>query len=390
MEQKFPLGSLNLGRSRASLDSKTLLPNIDFDEELGSFVNQIEQNTFFILSTKQKLTMMKKNSINFESQAEEKIYQFEEKLTDIEKKVSSKFESFHNRIDQMELLAFQPYKFHPIGSISISNAHIITAIYYTPEFIYLGTDTSRILIYNSKNHQFFHEIGPLDENPIQKIGIIYQENEQIFITMTISKMIKIGSPTKPSLNKFFSGNQFCTWPSNFNSQYSLVISYDNSIRLYKKDLITFDEIKIFSTLLGSSQDKLVIVSNRNCIVYNLENQIIEQNKFSFDFNIKLLTVSRQFFCISGDNNLVLCNFDGSYNFININGPTRQLLSYELFYFRISDEMIIEVHDSNNLRPINFIGNKIWSPHGINKYPSVSCIYDATLLTSRDNKCVIWC
>jgi len=376
-------------KSKASMDSRIFLPNIDLDEELGHFVSQIERNTFSILSIRQKLSMMKKNGADFEEEAKAKINMFEQQIASIDRQVLGKFEAFHSRIDQMEQLAFQPYLFHPTRSVVISNTHMISSVYYSPEFLYIGTDTSKILVYNTKNLQLFQELGPFDDLPILQIGIVIHGEDPLFAIITPFKVLRVCSPQRPSYIKTFNTDKFCTWPSNLNSQFCLAIGTDDGTRLFHKDLLSYEDIRFQALLMAGGQDTIVLVSQSEAIVYSTEGKPQESQRFQLNAPPKLLTVSRSFFCIACDEYISLFHFDGAQTIVSTSTITQFLFSYELYFFRISDEMVVEVHDSFMKRHVSMIGSRSWSPHESQKAPAAVCIADATFVTAKDCKCVIW-
>ena len=81
---------------------------IDMDDELGNLVTQCEQNSYSILSIKQKFDLVGKNSASFQEEANEKLSHFSELIDSIEKKCLTTFQSYTSRLDRMEVLSFRP------------------------------------------------------------------------------------------------------------------------------------------------------------------------------------------------------------------------------------------------------------------------------------------
>ena len=174
--------SRTLSSSRKSkIVSKAYDMPIDPDEELGLLVNQIEQNTFSILSIKQKFGLMEKNGSTFRGEASSKLDGFAQIIDDLSQKTISTLDSYSTRLDKMEVLSFRPRMFHPSNSIIINENHEISSCFCTSDALYLGTDTSFVFIYSLDNMTKLTEIGPIDTNPITKICVVDFDTTYIIV-----------------------------------------------------------------------------------------------------------------------------------------------------------------------------------------------------------------
>lgn len=376
-------------KSKTSQDLKSFDTPIDEDEELGRFVSQIEQNTFSILSIKQKFNLMNKNRDHFKEEASTKLDSFIQSLQKIESTTSQVLEGYNSRLDQMEILAFRPSNFHPIKSIYVPDNYTITSVVYSDEYIFIGTDNSFILVFSTENLQPFCEIGQLDDQPIISIGSAFVGGIRYAVAYTQMRNIHIVNPNVQSEKITLTGRGFGTWPTNLSCRFTLAVLREKETRLYSKDFENFVTVPVSGDFAAGGLDLIVIAGDKIAYVVDLEGQPQIRTQIEFDFNITHLTVSRSFFVVAGEDNIAVCTFDGNTRQFKVKGPTRILISYELFFFRITDSTVFEVHDPTGQKPVSFIGSTDWSPHdGLNQ-PVAACISDAILVTARDIKCVLW-
>ena len=375
-------------RSRKNADSKIDTP-IDPDEELGLLVSQIEQNTFSILSMKQKFSLMEKNSMNFKTEATSKLDSFYTIIEDLEKKTNSTFNSYSARLDKMEVLSFRPTMFHPSKSILVNDNHEITCLHHTDDFIYIGTDSSNICVYNAETTQKFAEIGPLDSNAVIKVGTFSFDTPYVIAQTANTRLAYVHDLSKPGFEVKFNSNYFFVWSPNMSSIYKFGIIRDKETWLYSNSFEDHDVIPFAGSMAAAGLDCMVLVNEKTAKLITFEDGENFIQDFEFESTIDHLTISRTFFCVSLEGSLSIIGFDGMRKTISINGPTNFLMSNEFYIFRISEEMIVEVYDITGKTPVSYIGSKEWSPHDGHDAPSAACFENSTLLTGKLSKCCIW-
>lgn len=391
------LGNKNLGVFRSTKfsnasESRVFAPVVvNVDEELEHLVSQIEENTFNILSIKQKFNLMKSNGVNFEDESSSKMISFESQIEDIEKRISDCFDSFNQRLNYMELLAFHPHMYHPNKIIKINDNHQITSAFYSSDYVYIGTDTSRIIIYSAKTMKFENEIGPVDGTAITGIGLIYSTDTKYIVTKTSAKTVSIIDCAKPAGKKTFCSEIYCVFPSHHSSPYRLAIYNEGNktITLFKDDLST-TELKIPATALFSAPQRLVICQDQTMFVYIVEPLIKFEVQYQFEFSVSKFTASRNYFvCAGSTNEIAVCDYDGNINYVDVGGITRFLFSWGSYFFRMGDDTLIQCRDFELLKEVSTIGHTAWWPHSTQS-SLVSCtISESTLITALDLTCVLW-
>ena len=387
MSKLSKIASLSM-RSRKNLDSKVDAP-IDPDEELGLLVSQIEQNTFSILSMKQKFSLMEKNSLNFKTEATTKLDSFAKIVDDLERKTNATFESFSNRLDKMEVLSFRPTMFHPSKSILVNDNHEITSLHYTDDFIYIGTDSSNIYIYNTDTTQKHSEIGPLDSNAVINIGSFSFETSYVIAQTATTRIAYIHDIAKPGFEIKLNSNYFFVWSNNLSSKYKFGIIRDKDTWLYSNSFEEHESIPFSGSVAVGGIDCMVIVNSKIAKLIQFEETENVIQDFEFTDEIDHVAISRTFFCVSLKNSIAVCSFDGNRKIIPITGPTNFLMANDFYVFRISDEMLVEVYDITGKNSTAYIGSKDWSPHEGRDPPTAACFEESVLLTAKLAKCCIW-
>lgn len=366
-------------------------PVFDIEDELTKFVQTIEQNTFSILSIKQKFGLMKKNGEEFKKESIGKLDSLISTIDELDKNITKTLNEYNSRLDLMETLTFQPSSLHPIQTISISDSHKISSVAMASDFLFIGTENSSVLVYDLKNKQMFCEMGPLDSHPIVDIGIMQYTEYPIVVAYTQTGNIHICDSKNTSDHHSINGKHFCTWPSNLSCQFSLAVLMEEETRFYKNSLDEFQVISITGNFAGCGVDKIVLAQDKSAVVVDLEATPKEKCVIEFKYQILHITVSRAFFCVAGADCISICNFETVTRVINTDKyPTKFLISYELFLFRVMENShVIEVHDSLGNNPVTYIGSSEWSPHEANKSPSAVCMYNSILCTAKDSTCVMW-
>lgn len=361
---------------------------IDPDEELGLLVNQIEQNTFSILSIKQKFGLMEKNGSTFRDEASSKLDGFAQIIDDLNEKTISTLDSFSTRLDKMEVLSFRPRMFHPSSSIIVNENHEISSFFCTSDTLYIGTDTSFIITYSLDNMTKQIENGPIDTNPITKICVVDFDTTYIIVS-TNSRIAYVCEPSKQGFQSKIICLSFFSWDTELISKYKFGVIRDDEIWLYKN---SFDEHDVFPgsySLAAGGDDCMVACSkNKAKVVKFIENEM-KVTEFEFEGTIDHLSVSRNFFCVSVEGSLIITMFDGTSVNIPVEEKTTFLMSNEFYVFRISNEMLVEVYDATGKSPVSYIGSKDWSPHEGRHPPTAASFVNSKLITARLSKCVIW-
>lgn len=379
-------------KSKSSIDTKEVSGvNLNIDNELEHFVSMIEENTFAILSIKQKFGLMQGNGKVFKDETIEKLDSFEKQINEIEKRVSSSFQIFNQRLDHMELLGFRPSSYHPAKMIKINDNHQITTAFYTSEYVYIGTDTSRIILFSSKTLQFSNEIGPIDGSAIVQIGLLSRDGNHILAVKTASNQIHIIDILQPSQKRVLTTNIFATWPTNLPSPFRMTTIENGSLNFYDDDLNIAFSIKIEAQSLFPGPDKLFVVNNDFVSIFNLEEEVHLKKEIQLPFAPTLISSSRISFVASGScNDVAIVNFNGDYRLVNVGGPSRFLFTWGSYYFRVGNDTLIECRNFHDKKDkLIKIGDPSWWPH-TSQTPLAACgIMESTLITALGLKCVLW-
>ncbi|OHT01105.1 hypothetical protein TRFO_01684 [Tritrichomonas foetus] len=381
-------------RSRCPVESKVLSntnTSINMENELERFVSQIEENTFTILSIKQKFKLMKTNSEVFKSETVEKLDTFEKQINEIESHVINAFTDFNKRLDHMELLGFRPASYHPAKIITISDNHQITSAFYSSDFVYIGTDSSRIVIYAGKSMQFTNEIGPLDGAPVVDIGLVSRAENPILAARTTANMIHIIDIMKPSQKRSISSKLYVTWPSNLPSSYRLVtVEEENKLNFYDENIAVSNTIETPVEKMYPGPDRLIVTNGKILSIFNLDDEITVENSIELPFAPKLISSSRTFFVASGEcNDIAVIEFNGNFKLVNVGGPSRFLFTWGSYYFRVGEDTLVQCRDFTGKNEVITIGDPAWWPHE-KQGPLAECkIMESTLVTAVDLKCVLW-
>lgn len=376
-------------RSRKNLDSRILDMPIDVDEELSNLVTQIESNTFAILSIKQKFSLMKKNGDEFKQEAQSKLESFNKLIADLEKRTLETFDSYNQRLDKMEVLSFRPSMFHPSKSFVIPTNNEITTISNTDDYIFIGTDISMIFVFSFDTLQKFVDLGPFDNNPITKLCSFKIDTTTYVLSYTNTRTVFISDPSKPAFQVKHNGHNFVCWPPSLNCKYKFAIFRQKEIRLFSNSLDQYDTLTVTATLGAGAVDKLVTAHEKSVTIINFGETDETRETIDFSFEITHLTASRSFYCVSGKEEIVICNYDGTRKQINFNHPTNFLTSNEFYIFRIANKMQIEVYDAFGKNSVVYIGSDDWSPHDGHEAPTAACLCDSVIMTGKATKCVIW-
>ncbi|EAX94395.1 hypothetical protein TVAG_194810 [Trichomonas vaginalis G3] len=376
-------------RSRKNLDMHILDMPIDIDEELSNLVTQIEQNTFSILSIKQKFALMKKNGDEFKQEAHSRLDSFNKLIENLENKTLETFDSYSARLDNMEILSFRPSMFHPAKSFTIPTNNEITTISNTDDFIFIGTDISMIFVFSFDTLQKFVDLGPFDNNPITKLCSFKIDTTTYVLSYTNTRTVFISDPNKPAFQVKHNGHNFICWPSSLSCKYKFAIFRQKEIRLFSNSLEQYDTLTLTATLGAGGVDSLVTAYEKTVTVVNFGEEEETRRTFDFNFEITHLTASKSFFCVSGKEEIVICNYEGEKRQINFNNPTSFLTSNEFYIFRIANKMMIEVYDAFGKNKVIYVGSDNWSPHDGHDAPSAACLCDSVIMTGKSTKCVIW-
>jgi hypothetical protein len=361
---------------------------LDPDDELGLLVNQIEQNTFSILSIKQKFRLMEKNSASFNNEATSKMDNFSQIIDDLQQKTCAVLDSFSLRLDKMEVLSFSPCMFHPTNSILITDNHEISSFYSSHDTLYIGTDTSIVLIYNLDNFSNMSEIGPIDSNPITKICVVDFDTTYVVVS-TNSRMAYICDPTKQGIQSKIICLSFFSWPQEMSSKYKFGAIRDEEIWLYTNSFDKYDVFPGSYSHVAGGNDCMVVCSKNTAKVVKFIGDDMTITDFSFDGHIDHLTVSMNFFCVSIADKIIITFFDGTARSISVSEGTTFLMSNEFYVFRIGNEMLVEVYEATGESPVSYIGSRDWSPHESREPPTAASFENSKLITARLSKCVIW-
>lgn len=376
-------------KSKSSIESVAV--NLNIDNELEHFVSMIEENTFAILSIKQKFGLMQENGKVFKDETYEKLDSFEKQINEIEEHANSSFRIFNQRLDRMELLGFRPSSYHPAKMIKINDNHQITSVFYSSDYVYIGTDTSRIILFSGKTMQFSNEIGPIDGTAIMQIGLVSRNENRILAIKTSNNQIHIIDILKPSQKQTINVSIYTTWTTNLPSPYRMATFDKGSLNFYDDDIKVVFTIKAEAQNIYPGPDKLITVNNDIVSIYNLEEEVHLKKEVKLPFSPTLISSSRIFFVASGScNDIAILNQNGDYRLVNVGGPSRFLFTWGSYYFRVGDESFIECRDSLDKKDkVIKIGDPSWWPHASQTPLAACCIMESTLITALDLKCVLW-
>jgi hypothetical protein len=231
---------------------------INIEEELEHFVSQIEDNTFTILAIKQKFNLLKSNGAAFERETLEKLESFENHINLIETYVTRAFFGFSGRLDRMETLSFRPSGYHPSRVITIPDTHQITSAFYTVEFVYVGTDTSRVIIYSSESGQFVNELGPFDGTTVVQVGSVTRSENQIFAVRTSSGAVHIVDYLKPTQKRVIDSAVLSIWPSHLASPFRMATGGEGVVHLYDNEANAVQRIEVNAIRLAPGPDCILV------------------------------------------------------------------------------------------------------------------------------------
>lgn len=377
-------------KSKTVIDTKEST-NINVEEELERFVSQIEENTFAILSIKQKFALIQKNTKLFTDETVEKLDSFEKEINLIENQANVTFNRFNQRLDHMELLGFQPATYHPSKTITISDNYQITTAFFSSDLVFIGTDTSRIIIISGKTMQLNNEIGPLDGSAVVQIGLASRTDNQVLAAKTSSNTIHIIDIQRPSQKRTIQVSMHATWPANLPSPYRMVTFEGDRINFYDDSLTVAYQLKISAQKFYPGPDRLIVTNDETISIYNLLDDIRLQRNIRLPFKPKLINSSRTFFVASGDcNDIAIVDFDGDFRLVDVGGPSKFLFTWGSYYFRIGENTLIEYRDVNDkTNKMTQIGDPVWWPHSMQSPLATCAIMESTLITAGDLKCVLW-
>ena len=386
-----------MSRQNSLSGTKSTINPINVENELEHFVSQIEENTYTILSVKQKFKLMDQNCNSFKNETNEKLNSFDSQIKAIENHFQEMFQSFNQRLDYLELLGFKPETYHPSKIININNSLQITSTFYSANTLYIGTNTSLLLVYGGVSMQFIKEIGPLDDFPIVEIGIVKQTGDTVVAAKTNDDTIHIINVNNPSEKITIHASIFVSWPSNLSSPYKLVTFDNNIVRFY--DESTFYEftskfknkmeLSVNAKQIYPGFDRIYIVNEKNIMIYKIDTDIRFERSINLPFPPKLISSSRLYFVASGDcNDVVIVNVtNGDYRIANVGGPSRFLFCWGSYFFRVGDDTFVQCRDIALKNNVVTIGDPKWWPHSDKL--STCNIIESVLITTSGSKCVLW-
>jgi hypothetical protein len=375
--------------SRTSGRSST--DGFHIEEELERFVTQIEDNTFAILSVRQKFALLKSNSSTFERETVEKLDSFQKQLDLIEHAVSSTFDGFNSRLTRMEQLAFRPASYHPSKVITIPDTHQITSLLYTSDLTYIGTDTSRLMVYSSENGIFINEFGPFDGTSVVQIGNPSKGDLQVFAVKTSSNIIHMLDFQRPTAKRVIESPLLAVWPPVFASPFPMATIEGDDVILYGEDLNPAKRLNIQTKRLTPGPNKLIALTNPTTIeVYDLTT-LGKVQEFTIQDSVKLIASGDLCFVVSGDRSRIItvCHFSGAMRTVDVGGTTSFLFVWRLYYFRMGEDTLIEGRDFEGKQDPIKIGDPAWWPHASQTKLAACTISESCLVTGLDLKCVIW-
>lgn len=375
--------------------NQSMYSQIDIDEELDHLVSQIEENTYNILSIKQKFALIQAGGSTFEKESSEKMDKFSSQIQALDLNVNSTFANYNHRIDLMELLAFRPHLYHPSKIITVGESYQITSALYTSDKVLIGTDNSKILAYDSNTLRFMNEIGPLSQNSdnaVIQLGIISFNYNQIIVAATANKILHIFDLNKPQQRISLHFESFATWNTNLTSLYRLALSVDGFIHLYKEETFTqFEAIQFKSQIISPANEGL-LCSNDNEVTLFLLDPLSEDRHYIIPFNVTAIAASKEFFVVSGNEpRIAVFSFDNNVEMkeIQMSSTPLFLFAWGSYFFQLGENTLIECF--NYLNPSNkiVIGNRAWWPHDNKSHLSSCGISESILVTAQDLTCVIW-
>jgi hypothetical protein len=364
---------------------------VNIDEELEHFVSQIEDNIFSILAIKQKFNLLKSNGAVFERDTIEKLTSFEKHIDLIETYVTQAFVGFGSRLDRMEALSFRPSGYHPSRVITIPDTHQITSAFYTVESVYIGTDTSRVIIYSSESGQFINELGPFDSTTVVQVGSVTRGENQIFAVRTSSGAVHIVDYLKPTQKRVIDSAILSIWPSHLPSRFRMATGAEGHVNLYDDEANPVQQITVSALRLAPGPDCLLVqVSEQIIWVYEM-NMLQKIGEYTIRDQIKLIAASKEYFVVSGEATFItVCSFaNGGTKAVDVGSRTNFLFVWGSYYFRMGDDTLIECRDFLGKKEVIKIGDPTWWPHSSQTKLATCTIYESFLVTALDLKCVIW-
>jgi hypothetical protein len=291
----------------------------------------------------------------------------------------------------METLSFRPSGYHPSRVITIPDTHQITSAFYTVEFVYLGTDTSRVIIYSSENSQFVNELGPFDGTTVVQVGSVSRSENPIFAVRTSSGVVHIVDYLKPTQKRVIDSAVLSIWPSHLASRFRMATGDRGHVNLYDDEANPVQRIEVNAIRLAPGPDCLLVqVSEQAIWVYEM-NLLQKIGEYTIQDKIKLIAASKEYFLVSGESTFItVCSFrDGSTNAVEVGSRTNFLFAWGSYYFRMGDDTLIECRDFLGKKNLIKIGDPAWWPHSSQTRLATCTICDSFLVTALDLKCVIW-
>ena len=367
-------------------------PEFNIDEELERFVSQIEENTYTILSIKQKFNVMRSNSSAFESGAQARLTSFETRIDELEKAVSDVLAGFHSRLDRIDVLAFRPDLFHPAKVVTMPDSHQITAAFYAAGLVFLGTDASSVHVYNANTLKFVMEIGPIDGNPVIQIGNAGHGEGVILAVRTCRSEMHLFDVQNPSWRRLISATLHVTWPSDLVSPFRLATVEDGKLCMYDDHMSISHMLDLCPMNMYPAQNRLLILNEARKlrVLEFVDGDVKIVCDFRFEFPVRMVAASTDHFVVSGDStSIAVCQYGGDMYFVKVEGPSLFLFAWGQYYFRVGENTLIEARDFGGRKDMIKIGNEAWWPHESQKKLSACGIYESRLLTCMDMTCAIW-
>lgn len=376
------------------MDGKRSPPRADVnvEEELERFVSQIEENTYAILSIKQKFNLMKGNTTAFETDAHARLNSFESRIDELEQNVSGALAAFHRRLDRIDILAFRPELFHPSTVITIPDEHRATCAFYVSGLACIGTDTSRVLVYNTTTLKLMMEIGPVDGSPVLQIGNVSQTENVVLAVRTGPADLHLLDLQNPSWRRSIQATLHVTWPSNLASPFRLATVEDGKLCFYDAHLSVSHMLDLNPMNMFPAQNRLLVQNEaRKLRVFALVDGDVKVScDFRFEFPVRLAAASSDRFVVAGDAlSIAICQYDGQMRFVKVEGPSLFLFAWGQYYFRMGENTLIEARDFAGQREVVRIGNEAWWPHESQTKLATCNMCDSCLITCMDSKCVVW-
>jgi hypothetical protein len=371
------------------MDESKVTDAFNPEAELERFVSQIEDNTFAILSFKQKFNLMKSNAKSFQAETEDKLNAFVGQIDEIEKSVSNVFQVFSTRLDRMEFLAYRPRSYHPVKRVVISGKQQITSAYYCEDTVYIGTDTSRVLVYSGKVVQLTAEIGPFDGKAVIFMGNAGSAENPVLAIRTANGPLYLINTRKLSEKTVIESYKCMTWPSNLSCRYRLATVESGKICLYDDQQVLVDSIPVNPKIMAPGPDRAIVQTSDTEIAIWTVDPVQKTNDIMIGFRITLISASQKYFAVAGDSSCItIGDYTGVIQNVDVGGPTHLLCSWGGYYFRSGSDNMIECRDFGSNKK-SMIGDPAWWPHCADNRLAVCIISDSSLVTAADATCLIW-